>query len=395
MNESNLRSRIRKAIGESDMPADLSHRTRVALQQTAAAPPAGRQWIPGAIAAVLAIAVVAGFFAVGAYNRNHNVPVGPGPKATVTPLPSPSTSPNSLGVVTDLAVSSNAVYALYAPTGTEGPLAGAGTTMVARIDRRTQAVVKAGPFPGALHMAVGSGGVWVAGNRLMLLDADSLKQLTEIALPAETAGSIEVVASTAGVWIAHGGHLYQLDPKTGRTLQTRTFSGIAVSIALSPNGGRIYVGADTNLSLWNPGVATIAAFDTTTMNQVASTQSDGASLGGPRVAAANDAVWVAIATGMQGHVERRRASDLSHQPVPVAEQRHSNSVRVYVAGGFVWTTDGQAGRLECLDPQTGSVLSSKEFPLAGVVAGDSASIYVAGSTGFDSLIPDPSCKKMS
>jgi DNA-binding beta-propeller fold protein YncE len=394
MNESNLRSRIRKAIGESDMPADLSHRTRVALKQTAAAPPAGRQWIPGAIAAMLAIAVVAGFFAVGAYNRNHNVPVGPGPKATATPLPSPSTSPNSLGAVTDLAVSSNAVYALYAPTGTEGPLAGAGTTMVARIDRRTQAVVKAGPFPGALHIAVGSGGVWVAGNRLMLLDADSLKQLTEIALPAETAGSIEVVASTAGVWVAHGRHVYRLDAKTGRTLQTRMFSGIATSIALSPNGGRIYVGADGDPFAWY-SVATINAFDTSTLNEVASTQTDGAGLGGPKVAAANDGVWAAIATGMQGYVEHRRASDLSRLPVPPSDQRHSNGVRVYVAGGYVWATDGGTGRLDCLDPQTGSVLSSKEHLLGGVVAGDSSSIYVGGSTGVESLTPDPSCKRIS
>jgi hypothetical protein len=304
------------------------------------------------------------------------------------------TTPNSLGAVTDLALSQNAVYALYAPTGTQGALAGAETTMLARIDRKTQAVVRAGPFPGALLIAVGSGGVWVAGNRLMLLDADSLKQLTEIALPAETAGSIQVVASTAGVWVAHGRHLYQVDSKTGRTLQTRTFSGIAVSIALSPNGGRIYVGADGDPFAWY-SVATINAFDTSTLTQVASTQTDGAGLGGPRVAAANDGVWAAIATGMQGYVEHRRASDLSRLPVPPSDQRHSNGVRVYVAGGYVWATDGGTGRLDCLDPPTGSVLSSKEQPLGGVVAGDSTSIYIGGLTGVESLTPDPSCKKIS
>jgi streptogramin lyase len=303
-------------------------------------------------------------------------------------------SPSSLGAVTDLAVGQNAVYALYAPTGTQGSLAGADTTMVARIDRRTQAVVKAGPFPGALRIAVGSGGVWVAGIRLVLLDSDSLNKLTEIALPAETAGSIEVVASNAGVWVARGGHLYRLDPKTGRTRQAAIIQGMAVSIALSPNGGRIYVGSDADPYSWYP-FGTIAAFDTTTLNEIASTQAGGASLGGPKVAADNDGVWAAIATGMQGYVEHRRASDLSRLPVPASDQRHSNSVRVYVAGGYVWATDGQAGRLECLDPQTGSVLSSKEHPLGGVVAGDSTSIYIGGLTGVESLIPDPSCKKIS
>jgi hypothetical protein len=81
MDESTLRSRIRKEIGESEIPADLSHRTRVALQEMAATPPMGRQWIPGAIAAGLAIATVAGFLAAGATPRRwgtHPVQQDPG-----------------------------------------------------------------------------------------------------------------------------------------------------------------------------------------------------------------------------------------------------------------------------------------------------------------------------
>ncbi len=100
----------------------------------------------------------------------------------------------------------------------------------------------------------------------------------------------------------------------------------------------------------------------------------GAGLGGPQIAAAGNDVWVAFATGMRGQVEHRRAYDLS--VVPTASSRYTNGVRVYVAGGFTWTTDGMANQLACLDPVTGSIRASTSLNLGGVVAGDSAGLYI-------------------
>ena len=395
MNESDFRSRMRKAIGEPELPADLSAQSRLRLKH---APDglANPHWITGIVAIVLAIAVIASLLAIGNFQRNHNQPANPVSKATPSASPPPSPpAPNTLGAVTDLALSPRALYVLYAPTGTQGALAGAATTMVARVDRQTGAVRLAGPFPGALRIAVVAGAVWIGSNELVELNADSLKELTRVALPAESAQRVpyvQLAASANELWAAYGRHLYQLDPATGRVLQTRSLPGLATSISLSPTGGQLYVGADVDPATTDTS-ATITAFDAATLNQTASTRTGGAGLGGPDVAAANDGVWVAYATGMQGQVEHRRASDLGESPV--ATHEYSNGVHVYVAGGFVWEADGMAGGLGCLDPQTGTLSWTTAAPLGGIVAGDNASIYLGGSNGVDTLTPGPGCKTAS
>jgi DNA-binding beta-propeller fold protein YncE len=264
--------------------------------------------------------------------------------------------------------------------------------MVARLDRQTRAVTLAGPFPGALRIAVVASAVWIGSNELVELNADSLKLLARIALPAETtqnAPNVQLAASTNELWAAYGKHLYQLDPATGRVLQTRSIPGLATSISLSPAGGQLYVGADAD-PVTTDTFATITAFEATTLKQVASTRTGGGGLGGPDVAAAKDGVWVAYATGMLGQVEHRRASDLGE--LPVAKHQYTNGVHVYVAGGFVWEADGMAGGLGCLDPQSGILSWTNAVPFGGIVAGDSASIYLGGSSGVETLTPDPSCK---
>jgi hypothetical protein len=86
MTESTLRSQFREAIGEPDVPADLRHQTRLALRQLADSQPARFRWIPGAIAAILTVAVIGGFLAVGAYWRTHTAPASSGPSVACSEL---------------------------------------------------------------------------------------------------------------------------------------------------------------------------------------------------------------------------------------------------------------------------------------------------------------------
>jgi hypothetical protein len=83
MNEVDLRSEFRKALGEPNVPADFRHQARLAVRQPADKPQPRLQWVPGTIAAVLALAIIAGFFAVGEYRRSHTVPSHP--QQTTTP----------------------------------------------------------------------------------------------------------------------------------------------------------------------------------------------------------------------------------------------------------------------------------------------------------------------
>lgn len=81
--------------------------------------------------------------------------------------------------------------------------------------------------------------------------------------------------------------------------------------------------------------------------------------------------------------------------LPVAEGRYTNSVSVYLAGGFVWTTDAMANRLACLDPVTGAILAGTTLNLGGVVAGDGADLYLGDVNGVSRLLPDARCHETS
>lgn len=337
-------------------------------------------------------------------SRSPQTATGATPSSVVS-WPSPTAAEVKLGAVGDLVVGPGAVYALYTPVGTEGKLAGAINVRVARIDRASGVVRTVGPFPGALRLAVGAGSVWVGGGNhfgaasypgavgIVRLDANTLQQLASVSLPPEPAQRALVAAVAASsdlVWLAYGAHLYALNPKSDAIEGKQSISGTAASIAFDAQASRLYVGADASDT---QNQATITQWDPSTLTEVASAPTGGASLGGPEVAAAGNDVWVAFATGMLGQVEHRRAPDLTLLASPTG--LNTNSVRVYLAGGFVWTTDGMANRLACLDPQTGAVLASTTLNLGGVVAGDRAGLFVGDINGVSSLVPDPRCRQQT
>jgi hypothetical protein len=79
MSESSLRYRFRTALGEVELPAQVSHQTRLALRQLADTPPTRLRWVPGAVAAILAVAIIAGLLAAGSLLRNHDKSANNGP----------------------------------------------------------------------------------------------------------------------------------------------------------------------------------------------------------------------------------------------------------------------------------------------------------------------------
>lgn len=74
MNESKLRRKFHAAIGEEPVPTELESQTRVALKRQMETSHARPRWLPGLVAAMLAIAIVASLLAVGEYRRNHSQP---------------------------------------------------------------------------------------------------------------------------------------------------------------------------------------------------------------------------------------------------------------------------------------------------------------------------------
>lgn len=360
----------------------------------------------GNIAKTAALAGIA-FLLASCSESSGAVRNGPANSVRSTPsTSSPATtvltagSATNLGPVAAMALSPEAVYALYAPSATPGP-SGALKTRLVRIDRKSGAVLTAGPFPWATTLAVAGSSLWIGGNSqdptrqppetlaLIRLDASTLKVLQRLPLPPETAQPlvINIAADSNSLWVALGSHLYRMNASTGHTLISRTLIGNATSIALDPSGQRLYVGIDGDPVT---SQATVSEWDATTLRELASSTTGGGDLGGPQLAAGTNDVWVAFATGMLGQVEHRRAVDL--QIVPGAAAIYTNAVRVFVAGGMVWATDDMAGRLMCLDPLTGAVVWSRSQVLGGVIAGDDSGLYLGDNNGVAPLLVDPRCR---
>jgi hypothetical protein len=335
----------------------------------------------------------------------------PSPSASLTPTPSPSPSATPswvtrqvpIGSVVAMSLDSSAVFALYNP----GPMNGRpnpAETMLARIDRATAAVTTAGPFPQAVLLARVTSGLWIGAGAnqgtagpdtqwLTLLDPVTLKVKQRIHLPGQPAAGTYSMPQLAGtsdlLWSAYGNSLYHLDAASGRILSTQTLPGTASSLSIDPSSRRLYMGVDAATPQTDQ--AMVIEFDRRTGAKLASAPTGGAALGGPQVAAAPDGVWIAFATGMMGAVEHRTAAGLTLLFDPLYQNRHTNSIRVFVGGGALWFMDAMASQLACADLGTGTIAASVQETLPAVIVADSAGSYLGNNDGVDFLRPDPSC----
>ncbi len=317
------------------------------------------------------------------------------------PSPSPSPSPSgmyngtwSIGFVTAIAVSPEAVYALYVPKGTQGTMEGAANTMLARVDRATGQVRTAGPFAGALTIAISGTSVWIghgsvsdaATNSIIQVDGTTLNQLREIVLPLYGNARIVALAGAGNlVWVAYGSTLFELDGIDGKRLASVPVPGVATSLAIDPTRTRLYAGSD----VCGPNSSgLITEWDSTTLRKIASAGTGGGCLGGPDVSAGKDGVWVSFATGMLGQIEHRAAGDL--RLVPLISSEHSNAIRVYAVVQMVWSSD--ANGFACLDPSAGRVKASWPGSTTVVIAGDDQGVYLGDDAGLHRLQVDQRCQ---
>ncbi len=275
---------------------------------------------------------------------------------------------------------------------------GAANEMIARIDLATGKVSTAGPFPGALTIAAAGVSVWIghgpadsAANPdagvLIQLDGTTLREIRRIQLGDRATAPLAAIAGTGKrLWIAYGSTLLQLDPGDGHRLASASLPVPASSISIDPLQTRLYVGGDgcgPNTSGF------VTEWDPDSLQRIASAASGGGCLGGPKVSAAKDGVWVSYATGNLGLYEHLRAGDLA--VVPSGGSPHSNAIEVFAMGGRVWALDGGAGSLACLDPQTGAELASWDSAGAMTLAGDSNGDFIGNVDGVYVLLIDPRC----
>ena len=294
------------------------------------------------------------------------------------------------------------VYAAY-----PGPIGASGlcTTRIARLDTRTGLVVRSPAFVGGFDLAVAGGRLWASGTplcsgtlrqgakrSLTALDLRTLAIERRITLP-QSPGPL--ASSPAGLWIGTPGHLYLMDPRTGRVGSSVPVQGMVGALSVDPTGRRLYVSTYT----WNKadGVEDLPITErdaqSGTLIHVAHSQFGYA----PNwLWATWGGVWVSTVTGNFGSAFLLGRNDL--QVGPSIDSGHG--VRASVVDGHLWIQDVDGETLRCANSTTGAVLGTvittdvpRDYGLFSTnVVGVARNVYVGGSAGLVRIPPPAACE---
>jgi hypothetical protein len=383
----------------------------------------GHGWTP--VLAALSVFAIAGASAgiatVATSHHGHTQATAAGPPATATvsnsPSPTaPSQSPASAGEPLRVAggmwgakLINRDLFSQGSLTGSGGSLYGVVDGSLARIDPATGAILQTAPYspPVFTRPVVVGNTVWVVwsygGGEIVLrgYDARTLAQVASVPVPA--VGGVSNLAQgvlTAGpdgkLYVAAGDSVATVDPAARQVTQRISLTaGRASSVAVSPDGSKLYVGVAPS------GSFQLLVYDVATGIQASSSQ---LSVGGAgNLVATDSGVWGTTGTGMSEWVWFAPGADLTRSfRVSQGAGAGFSSVPVY-SGGVVWV--GGSHELICASPSTGHALARTSIPTDHSVVEyfDSATVLSSGRAyalyqdnaahlaGVASLTPPAAC----
>ena len=385
-----------------------------------------RAWAPAmAAAAVVVIAGASAGVAVLA-SSHHNSPSPPGGASASSSVSSAPVSSSPSGTQSPAQQTTPATAIVGGPWGAElidrqaftqgslvsgdGSLFAYGTGTLDRIDPVTGTIAATAPYNAPLPnppVIVGNT-VWVvwsnSGGNVVLhgYNAQTLQQTALVLVP--TIGRVSSAASnvlTAGpdghLYVAAGVSVVTVDPATGQlTGRIDLTVGTASSVAVSPDGGTLYVGiGGFKLLVYNLAGNNVA--DESTLR-------DTTSLG--NLVATSGGVWGTTGVGMSEWTWFAPDGDLS-RAVRIGEGAGAGfaSLPSY-SGGVVWV--GGSHTLSCASPADGRILDTATLPTdhqvveyfssPAVVGGHAYSFYqdnAAQLSGLARMTPPPACSGLS
>jgi sugar lactone lactonase YvrE len=363
-----------------------------------------RAWAP--VMAAAAVVVIAGASAgVAVLASSHHTPPSPvGGGATSSSVSSApvSSSPSRTPAQTQQTTPTTPIVGgpwgaelIDHQTFTQGSLVSAdgslyayGTGTLDRIDPATGTIAASAPYNPPLPnppVIVGNT-VWVvwsySGGNVVLhgYDAQTLAQTSSVQVPATGA-----VASSASTVLTSGpdGHLYVaagvtvvgVDPATGQIVQ-RIFltAGTASSVAVSPDGTRLYVAVAPS-----PGGSKLVVYDLTSDNEVSATSLAGTDSGGNLIATSGG-VWGTTGVGMSEWTWFAPDGDMTRAVRIGAGAGAGFASLPSYSGGVVWV--GGSHTLTCASPADGRTLDTATLPTDHSVVEYFGSPAVAGGHAY-------------
>jgi len=359
----------------------------------------GRGWAPVlAAASVVVVAGASAGIAQLASRHSHASSLRDGTPSSSASVATPATSPapsqpatservangmwgaeliNHQSFIQNSLVSSGG--SLYAFTG----------SYLVRIDPATGDIVQTAPYsPPVLNQPVVIGNVvWVVwsyrGGNVVLhgYDTRTLAQVASLSVPAIGRVSSAAQGVLAGgrhgrLYLAAGDTVAMVDPASGHLIRRIYLTaGAASSVAVSPDGSRLYVGLGPSTSSASSSSFQLLTYDLATGVQTASSKM--AVGGAGSLVATSGGVWGTAGVGMSEWVWFAPGGDLN-QVIRVGQGAGAglDSVPTFT-GGAVWI--GGSHELACANPATGQVLASTAIPADNGIVEDFGSVTVASS----------------
>jgi len=366
-----------------------------------------RTWAP--VAAAAAVVVIAGAsvgIATLASSHHTTPPVGGGaPASSTLSSGTVSSSPSQTPASTEQPQPGTAIPG--APWGAQlidheqffpgslvsadGSLYGYGNDgKLDRIDPATGAVVNAASYTsiaGVNAPVVVGNTVWVVwsynGGNIVLhgYNASTLAQTSSLLVPAIGGVSINgqgVLTSgpDGNLYVAAGDVVAVVNPATGQvTNRIQVTAGKASSVAVSPDGSKLYVGIGSSTSF------KMLVYDLPSDTVVDSSVLTSGAAGGNLVATSGG-VWGTTGSGHSEWVWFAPGGNLARAFMVGQGAGGGWDVFPSFSGGVVWV--GGTGALVCASPATGQVLARTEIPPDHGIAQFLSSPVLSGSQGYSS-----------
>jgi hypothetical protein len=355
----------------------------------------GRGWTP--VLAALSVFAIAGASAgIATVATSHHSGTGapgdgtPPATATVSGSPSPTAPPQSpppRGETLRIANGMWGAKLIKRQSYSQGSLTGSGDSLYAiedgalvRIDPATGATLETTPYsaPVFSRPVVAGNTVWVVwsygGGEIVLrgYDTGTLAQVASVPVPAiggvsSQAQGVLAAGPDGKLYVAAGDTVATVDPATRQvTHRINLTAGPASSVAVSPDGSKLYVGV---------GSFQLLIYDVATGIQAFSSQMSVSSAG--NLVATDGGVWGTTGIGMSEWVWFAPGGDLTRSfRVSQGAGAGFSSVPVY-SGGVVWI--GGSHELLCASPATGQAIARTPIPTDHSVVEYFDSVTVLGS----------------